>query len=1136
MRFKKFLIVLSLIIYLITNQVLATKFSFDHLTVKDGLSQSWVRAIHQDMYGFIWIGTNDGLNLYDGYKFTVFKNNPRDPFTISGNIINDITETPDSTLWIATSEGVCTFNRPYNRFSHRFFSHIDVYSLALEHDHTIWMGTDSGLFKLDLKTKQLNTCAKNSFNKMNPEDRAVSKVYLSKDNNIWFISPSGLHVYLEESDRIKSYSHNDRNPQSLSSNRVLDIFQDHAGRFWVGTQSGLDIFMNAFEKPDTGIFKHYRNKTHNPNHLNNDVVSFLFEDAKHRLWIGTEHNGLYMQNLEEFDEEKLHLKHITYNPNNPDSLNNNTINYIYEDDQHNLWFGTFGNGINIFSSFRNKFQHLFKIPNNKNALIHNYVNVFLEDEKYLWIGTEGGLSRYNKKNKDFKHFIHDPNDSGSISSNAVWALCKDRFGDLWVGTWAGGLNRFNSETGTFEHFYHHPEDPKSIGSNNVFSIYEDTGGILWVGTMGGGLSRYNRQNKSFTNYNTNNSNIHENFVESIIEIDNGKLLLANVSSTEVFDTKTNKFIRRYINIPGDTSSLNGKKIYTNYQDSQGNLWIGTDAGINLLDTATGTFICYRTQDGLPDNSIKSIVEDDLGNLWLGTNKGLSKFINGVRTPYEPKFRNFTIEDGLQSYEFNRRASLKGKDGLLYFGGTNGYNIFMPGSIKYNPYVPRVIISDFHLFNKPVEIGKKDSPLKKHISLTDQITLDHDQDVFTFHYVGINYICPANNQYAYKMENFEKKWNYVGNKKEATYTNLDPGEYMFRVKASNNDGLWNEKGTSLKIKILPAWYETILFRILLIIFLAGIGFLIYIYRIKSLQKQKEKLEMTVEKRTQELNEKNRALIRQTTLLNEANSQLKDRQDRIEEQSEELRSQTDELRYKNEQLEYLNATKDKFFSIIAHDLKNPFNNILGFMDLLRKEVFNWPIEKTERIINVVYNSTKSAYELLENLLTWSRTQRDSIQFKPIDIEAKLIVDKALQIVKENAENKNIRLNYKIDPPGLHFTADYNMVFTILRNLLNNAIKYTPREGHVELTIQKNKDHFEIRVQDSGIGMDEETRKHLFDIHNKESQPGTENEKGTGLGLILCKEFIDKHKGSIEIGSKKDKGSAFIIKIPFINYSSI
>jgi len=804
---------------------------FKHLTINDGLSHGWILSIIQDKYGFIWIGTNDGLNSYEGYNFRVYKNNPRDQYSISSSNVMFLFEDSRGDLWIGTATGLNLYDRKNDRFiQYPEIPRGSIFSIAEDKDKILWISTAIELYRFDSKNDSVRIYTQSiiTHNKTDLNTGGHRVIFIDSRNNLWIGSSYGLHLYNKEKDSFINYYYNDKNPHSLSNNDVYSILEDKTGRIWIGTAAGLDLFTNAQDRPSNGVFVHYQNSKYDPNSISQGTILSLLEDDKHNLWIGIENGGLDILDLDTYKKDVNRFVHYKNNPNRGTSLSNNSVYSLFQDKQGSIWIGTFGNGINIINPGSEKFIHVENEPGISNSLNNNQVNVFLEDNDFLWIGTEGGLNRYHKKDGTFKHYVHDPLNKRSIGSNAVWALCKDKRGNLWVGTWGGGLNRFDSKTETFEHYYYDPKDTNSIGSNNMFSVFEDSRGNLWVGTMGGGLNMFDSKKKIFTRYNTSNSGIATNYVQAIIETQNGDLWLASVDGFSHLDITTKRF-ERFQNIENDSTSLSSNRSMSIFEDSKGNIWMGTDVGLNLFNKVTKGFTRYQKEHGLPDNSINSIVEDKHGNFWIGTNKGLSKFINAINLPAKPEFKNYTYGDGLQGHGFSQRSCLRGSDGMIYFGGSNGFNVFDPDKITENTFIPPIVITDFQVFNKSVPIGEKgyESAIEK----TEDLTLSYKQSVFSFDFAALNYISSSKNQYAYKMEGFDNDWNYVGTKRTATYTNLDPGKYIFRVKGSNNDGVWNEKGIALPIVITPPYWETIWFRLFLVVVAAGIVFWIYRWRMQ-----------------------------------------------------------------------------------------------------------------------------------------------------------------------------------------------------------------------------------------------------------------------------------------------------------------
>jgi len=602
-------------------------------------------------------------------------------------------------------------------------------------------------------------------------------------------------------------------------------------------------------------------------------------------------------------------------------------------------------------------------------------------------------------------------------------------------------------------------------------------------------------------------------------------------------------IRRFRANKDDPKAIVGKRDWLFFEDFEKNVWISTTAGLNFYDCKTnsfknynfnknvisafckgkdgnlwvgtstnGVYFCkpdgtilytYDISNGLPSNIIQSIIEDIAGNIWISSNGGISRFDRKTK-----KFRNYSKEDGLQGDQFKQQSSLITRKGEIYFGGYNGFNSFYPDSLKDNDFIPPVYITDFQLFNREVPVGVNGSQFQTHISEAKEIKLNWKQSVFSFTFSAINYTYPEKNKYAYIMEGFEKEWNYTNvSRRYVTYTNLNPGEYTFRVKASNNDGVWNEKGVSLRIIILPPWWKTVWFRSIMISTFIFVLVFVYISRVRHLKNQKILLEKLVTVKTAELNERNEMLIKQTEKLNESNLLLEERRYHIEE---------------------LNASKDKFFSIIAHDLKNPFQSIIGFSQMQKEEIKSGDRGAIEVYAGLINTSAIQTYRLLENLLEWANSQRGKITFNPVPINLMEILNEEFIVLNDIAIMKNIELKSSF-PYDIIIKADNDMIKTILRNLISNAIKFTHKNGMVEVRAMLEDRNVEISVSDNGIGMTNETMAKLFRIDANLSTRGTENEKGTGLGLFLCKEFVEKHGGKIWVESESGKGSTFKFLIP-------
>jgi signal transduction histidine kinase/ligand-binding sensor domain-containing protein len=1114
-------------LYLVPAIAQVEQLRFDHITVENGLSQSWVHCIFQDKYDFIWIGTEDGLNLYDGQQMIQFRHNIRDTNSISSNTVSTIYEDSRGNFWVGTTNGLNLYDRKSGHFN--FIDEIrtwSVISIVEDKDKSLWIGTVYKLYHFNPVTRSVKVFSANDISQDSISNNYINQVFFDSDWNLWIATNSGLNLYNPQNQSFIKYFNDTHDPSSLGSDVIFSILEDNQKRIWLGTSLGLCLFKNAKMRPERGSFITYKHNENIDWGIGEGRILTLLEDHHNNLWIGIENGGLNKLDLKNFDQDNARFEHYEYDPMNRYSLNNNSIQTIFQDKQNIIWIGTFGNGINKLNQADATFTHFMHEPQKRNSLSDNHVNTFLDDGDYAWIGTEGGLNRYSKKDGSFKRFVHDPRNTKSIGSNAVWAIFKDSRGNLWIGTWAGGLNRYNYADGTFSHYYFDPDDSTSIGSNNIFSILEDSNKNLWIGTMGDGINKFNYETGKFQRFNIGNTDLNSNFVEAIIDNKDNTLWLANVTSLERFNTKSLTF-EHFMQIADDTSSLIGNKIFCIYKDSEDILWVGTDAGLNRFFKETGRFICYFIEDGLPDNSIKSIVEDKHGHLWIGTNKGLSKMSKQDEPGKKVVFKNFTPKGGLQGFEFERRSCMQDRKGNLYFGGINGFNIFHPDSIKSNTFIPNIVITEFLLFNKKVYAGAPKSPLKKNITVAKELKLTYKQSVFSFKFRALNYRYPENNEYAYRMIGFNDRWIKTGNQGEATFTNLDPGTYVFQAKGSNDDGIWNETGTSIKIIILPPWWQTWWFRILAAMLAVLILVLFFFWRVRELRSQKANLEKKVHERTKEIEEKNMILQKQTRELNETNILLEERQEYIEEQAEELKALADDLMDVNKNLITLNATKDKFFSIIAHDLKNPFTSILGFCEVLFTRYDVYDDNKRKHLIGIINQSAQNIYKLLENLLQWARSQTGTIKYNPEVFEIEEIITNNITLMENQMIAKNI-LTEKHVTEGIKVYADKNMINTVIRNLISNAIKFS-EGGRIVISVVSTKNNVKVSVADTGKGMAPEVAKVIFDIGTSKSTEGTRGESGTGLGLIICKDFIDKHDGKIGVESNVNKGSIFYFTIP-------
>ena len=827
---------------------------FERISVEQGLSQSIVFAILQDRLGFVWFGTRNGLNRYDGRTFTIYRHDPEDASSLSDSAITTLYEDQAGVLWVGTfAGGLNRFDRAAGTFIHyehepgnpASLSHNNVYAIYEDKEGELWVGTYGG----------------------------------------------GLDRFEPDTESFVRYQHDPGDSNSLSDDVVYTIHEDSSGALWIGTQNGLDRFDKA-----TGVFRHYQYDPDDADGLSHPIVMSVCDDRAGNLWVGTYGGG-----LNKLDRTSGTFTQFRHNPDDPHSLSDDTIFSVYVDQRDRLWVAT-ESGLNRFDPVTATFERHRNNAGNPNSLSSDRVWTIYQDRAgVLWIGTfGGGVNKFNPSTEAFKHYLRDPDNSNTLSDNYVSAMLEDRNGLLWLGTQSAGLNRFDRVTGTFTHFKHDPRDPSSLGGNDVESLYEDRSGVLWIGTEDGGLNRFDPSTEMFQQYRRFPDAPYglSDVVRAICEDDSGALWVGTAAGLDKLDTATGTFrtlrhvpddptslsydivlalykdregalwigtegggldrfnqetetFTHFRHDPEDPRSLSHPVVLVIYEDRQGTLWIGTAGGLNRLDRSGGQFSSYRTQDGLPSDVIYGILEDDQGNLWLSTDNGLSRF-----DPIRETFHNYDVSDGLQSNGFNTRAYFKGARGEMFFGGVNGFNAFFPQQIKENSNRPPIVVTAFKKGNQTVQADLADGQAIE-LSFTDRF--------ISFEFAALDYAAPEKNQYAYMLEGQDKEWIETGTRRHVDYTNLRGGKYIFRVKGSNNHGVWNEVGTALYITVTPPFWETWWFRGGIALVLAGTVIGGYQLRVRRIQTRSLELEDQVKKRTNELEKRTHELEQRTTEL-------------------------------------------------------------------------------------------------------------------------------------------------------------------------------------------------------------------------------------------------------------------------------
>ncbi len=857
-------LLLFVIIFLLYSNTLifaSANIRFQHITVDDGLSQSSVTCILQDHNGFLWFGTQNGLDRYNGYEFIVYKNDPFDSTSLGDNWVKVLWEDANGDLWIGThNSGLFRFHpetETFLPFKHdpknpASLSHNRIWALYGDHQGNLWVGTSNGLDRLDRQTLTFEHVLKQPTIPSRYRRVATNALWEDHAGNLWIGTwGAGLARYSPATKEIIPLPLSPGNKTLFGINKIKCIYQYNDGDVWVGTWGAGLYRLNEQGQ----VLDHYFVEEGNPYSLADNHIRTVYQDREGFVWVGTHHGG-----LNRLDKKTGRVTRFQHDPLDPFSISDNWIASIYEDPFGNLWVGT-GAGLNKFNQRSKNFYHFKHSPLDSNSLSSNSVISLLQDRQgVIWIGTWGkGLNRMeaefdssgNISNVKFEHLRHQPGNTRSISDDIVWTLFEDHRGNLWIGTY-NGLDRLSPDRTRFEHYFNGPQSPLRLSHNNISAIWEDRKGELWVGTWGGGLNRLDLEKGTVKYYKfrpDDPTSLSDNLITTIYEDKEGRLWIGTEGGgLNLFNSETESFFRFQYNRL-DSLSLSSNTITKIWEDSRGNLWVATGGGgLNCLrwkDPAKVTEVKidhYTEADGLPDNFVNGILEDEAGDLWISTGNGLARF--EVEKGF---FQVFTHSDGLQSNEFSQACAL-GQNGWLLFGGSNGFNMFQPRKIKKKRQVPPVVITGYALVGRKINLNEPPNQRQS-------ISLSYKDDLITFEFAALDFTYPEKNQYAYKLEGVDQDWVYSGNRRFATYAHLNPGHYVFRVKGSNSDGVWNEAGTSIQLIIHPPFWMTWWFRIFVIALIIGVALTSVRIRIRSIEKQKEKLANLVAERTKELEAKN-----------------------------------------------------------------------------------------------------------------------------------------------------------------------------------------------------------------------------------------------------------------------------------------
>lgn len=1067
---------------------------FSRLDINNGLSQNHVNCIYKDTTGFLWIGTMAGLNRYDGNTFKIFKHSATDTTSLSDNFVTSIVQAADGKLWIGTRNGLNIFDPRTEIFYHRLPAELQNSPLQLTQ---------------------------------------IVSIFGDAEKNLWFITDTaGLIFYRPQPKKWIRIYHRTNDPASLFANSVTTMTQDNKGNYWCINRHGvleqIDAFSfrvkkrilipNAHEQenyfyylyadsdgeiwiyadvpmdllrynPSTGAFRKYR-QGNTAQNLNNNLVRGVIEQAPGFVWIGTDHGGINVLN-----KKSNTFQYILNHPDRETSLSENVVTSMYKDNQGIIWVGTFKKGLNYYHPDLIKFRHYKHEPSNPESIGYDDINCFAEDKNgNIWIGTNsGGLYYFDRKSERFRHFTHDPNNPNSLSSNVIVKLYVDKNNVLWIGSYFGGLSKFDGRR--FTHYQHNPAEPYSISDNKVWDIFVDTEGNFWVATLGGGLEWFDTQSGRFYHFRSGMRNsVSSDYVLCLTEDKNKNLWIATAVGLNKLDILNRKFEYFYYDAR-QPNSISNNNVICVIVDHRGLIWAGTREGLNIIDPKSRRISRLYASDGLADNIIQTLVEDNIGNIWVGTPSGLTRVSVHMDADNKMRFafQNYSKSDGLQGKEFNEKACLKLSTGEILFGGTNGFNLFDPAKIRTNTHVPPVVFTNFQIFNQQVLANKPFNGriiLSSSITETPKVVLKYRENVFSVEFAALNYLHPEKNQYLYRLEGFNDQWLRPDpGQFKVTYTNLDPGRYVLRVIASNDDGIWNRVGAALEIEVLPPFYRTRWAIALYCLILIGL-----------------------------------LLLARKILLDRAR----------------MRFNIENAKKESQRLHELDMMKIKFFTNISHEFRTPLTLILSPLDKILKTLKEGEL-KSQLVL--VHRNAQRLLRLVNQLLDIRRMEVEEFKLHPQYADIVAFVKDIAHSFSDIAENQHIQYSFHSNVATLFMYFDTDKVDKIMYNLLSNAFKFTPQEGQIQVELkyrqsssEENKGEVEISVKDTGIGIPPDKHEKIFEQFFQHELPGNVVNQGSGVGLALVKEFVKLHQGTVRVESEPDKGSCFIVTLPVITEATV
>lgn len=1032
--------------------------SFAHVLPDQVETLGHVNAIATDQQGFVWFGGSSGLARYDGYSLKIFRHLSSDPRSLSHNMVNRLLLDRQGRLWVATEAGLSHYvpqTEDFTVYRHpqaveESVARNSIRAMVEDASGAIWLGTSAGLERFQPESARFKHF---NYAKEAPSGSGNSTVWdiaRGASGELWLASQTDGVVRFDTQQR--EFSFFKLSAGFTTEVDVRSVYVDRQNRLWVGTYKG-NVYQLNRDSRTFRLLEHH-------DQVRKDVVWAIWQDQQNRLWVG-DGGGLNL-----LDGASGQLHRYQYNEAVPSGPANYVVRALHEGPAGDLWLGYFPSGVDRLDQQASAFRNFRHLPHDRNSLTEGGVLAAVEDSaQNLWIGTSFGLTYYDRKAETYTRYFHDAKDPNSILGSTVLSLLIDRHNNLWIGSWSKGITKLNLDTGQSKRYSYDVDDPSTLLGVEPWRMIEDSRGDVWIATELG-VSRYDPGAGRFFRYLPTDKQMGGDsrlYTRELYEDRQGNLWVGSDRGLFVLNRSTGAFTR-FSSRDGDSRSISADFIGAIFEDSRGILWIGTQGGgLNLMDRARGTFTAFGAVDGLADEVVTSVTEDRRGDLWLTTQRGVSRFEVAKRT-----FKNFDKRHGLLDNLFNRNTALTTSRGELFFGSTKGFTLLDPGKLIHNTFIAPVVFTALEVFNQPVELGDTDAPFSEAIAVSDTVTFNHNQSVFSLAFAALSFQLPEQNQYAYQLQGFDTQWQHVGNKREATYTNLDPGKYIFQVRAANNDGVWNHAGRAIDVIVLPppwqTWWAYLSYALL------ALCLLLFFVHMKL-----KRMELVQEKKV------------------------------------------------NARLRKLDKIKDSFLANTSHELRTPLNGMIGIAEALLDDRDEAISPEGRKKLNMIRASGRRLANLVNDILDYAKLTENSLDIKLRPVNVHALVYEVECLLRPLADLKNIELRNNIDESTPWLMGDENRLQQILINLVGNAIKFTER-GHVELAVDDLGQYLQLEVRDTGAGIKEEDIASVFVAFHQLEAGNEQCSAGTGLGLAITKQLVELQGGEIGLSSGFGQGSVF------------